>query len=79
MLGYDKIFVWVLKDSCESIVFVIFRLVNNLFNVVVFFKVWKIVEVIFVFKEGNLEELVNNRLILLLFILLKVSERLVYK
>lgn len=68
-----------MKDSCESIVFVIFRLVNNLFNVVVFFKVWKIVEVIFVFKEGNLEELVNNRLILLLFILLKVSERLVYK
>lgn len=77
--GYDKISARVLKDSCESIVPVISRLVNNSFNVAAFPKVWKIAEVIPVPKEGNSEEPANNRPISLLPILSKVSERLAHK
>lgn len=51
--GYDKISARVLKDSCESIVPVISRLVNNSFNVAAFPKAWKIAQVIPVPKEGN--------------------------
>ena len=42
-------------------------------------KAWKIAEVLPVPKEGNLEELANNRPISLLPILSKVCERLAHK
>ena len=77
--GYDKISARVLKDSCESIAPVISRLVNSSFQMAAFPKAWKIAEVIPVPKEGNSEELANNRPISLLRILSKVCERLAHK
>ena len=77
--GYDKISARVLKDSCESIAPVIPRLVNSSFQMAAFPKAWKIAEVIPVPKEGNSEELANNRPISLLPILSKVCERLAHK
>ena len=50
--GYDKISARVLKGSCESIVPVISRLVNSLFQMADFPKAWKIAEVIPVPKEA---------------------------
>ena len=55
------------------------RLVNNSFKAAAFPKAWKLAEVISVPKEGNSEEPANNRLISLLPILSKVSERLAHK
>jgi len=72
--GYDKISACVLKDSCETIAPVISRLVNSSFQMAAFPKAWKIAEVIPVPKEPA-----NNRLISLLPILSKVSERLAHK
>ena len=77
--GYDKISARVLKASCESIAPVISRLVNSSFQMAAFPKAWKIAEVIPVPKEGNSEELANNRPISLLPILSKVCERLAHK
>ena len=59
--GYIKISARVLKDSCESIAPVIFRLVNSSFQMAAFSKAWKIA-----WKIGNSEELANNRPISLL-------------
>ena len=55
------------------------RLLNNSFKAAAFPKAWKVAEVISVPKEGNSEEPANNRLISLLPILSKVSERLAHK
>ena len=77
--GYDKISARVLKASCESIAPVISRLVNSSFQMAAFPKAWKIAEVIPVPKEGNSEELANNRPISLLPILSKICERLAHK
>lgn len=60
VFGYDKIFVRILKDSLLVIFIIIIRLINSLFELSVFLKVWKIVEVILIFKDRNLDEFFCN-------------------
>lgn len=72
VFGYDKIIVSVFKDSLLVILLVIVCIMNNLFSIFIFLKVWKMVEVVFLLKLGCFEDLCNNWFILLLFILLGV-------
>lgn len=74
----DKIFFRIFKDSLFSMLIIIIYIVNNFFVINIFVCVWKIVEVIFIFKCGNLDVFNNYCFILLLLIVLKVIERLVY-
>lgn len=52
---------------------------NNFFNIKIFLRLRKIVEVILVLKLGDFEELCDYKFIFFLFVLLKVFERLVYR
>lgn len=52
---------------------------NNFFNIKIFLRLWKIVEVILVLKLGDFEELCDYKFIFFLFVLLKVFECLVYR
>lgn len=72
--GYDKIFIKVYKDCLFLIFLLIIDFINILFLSSVFFIVWKIVEVVLIFKIDDYELVNNNCLILLLFVLLKVCE-----
>lgn len=60
VFGYDKIIVCVFKDSLLVILLVIISIMNNLFSIFIFLKVWKMVEVVFVLKLGCFEDLCNN-------------------
>lgn len=54
-------------------------MMNSFFKFNMFVRVWKVVEVICVFKDGDVGSLCDNRFILLLLVLFKVNERLVYR
>lgn len=78
VFGVDKIIFRVFKDSFFVIFLIIMYLFNKLFVIGIFVWLWKMVEVIFVFKFGDFNELVNMCFIFLFLILLKVCERFVY-
>lgn len=74
VFGWDKVFMFIIKDSLCSILLVLFDFVNLLLLMFVFFDKWKKFEVIFLVKEGDNEILSNNCLILLLLVFLKICE-----
>lgn len=77
LLGLDKISVCVFKD-CFFVIFGFFiDIINCFIFISIFFDNWKEVEVILIFKEGDYEMFVNNRLLLLLVVVFKVFERIV--
>lgn len=77
VLGYDRILVFVIKDCLLYILLILIVLINFFFSNFVFFKVWKKLEVVLYFKDGDYEIFSNNCFILLLFVFFKVIEKIV--
>lgn len=76
-LGFDKISVCVLKDCFFVILGFFIDIINCFIFISIFLDNWKEVEVILIFKDGDYEKVVNNRLLFLLVVVLKVFERIV--
>lgn len=74
VMGFDGIFVWLLKD----VVFEVFELIIYIINLIIFMSIilfeWKIVMVILIYKFGDKSDLNNYCLILVFFLIFKVME-----
>lgn len=77
VFGFDKVFLFVVKDCFVYILLVIINIINSFFVNFIFFWVWKWGEVVFYLKDGDYEVLNNNRFIFLLLVFFKVVERIV--
>lgn len=78
VFGIDKILIYVIKDCLFVILLLLTFIINVIFEFDTFFLVWRIVEVISIFKVGDYDILGNNRSILLFFVFFKVCERIIY-
>ena len=73
--GFDKVPIWVIKDSLPAILSSITLIINATFQLSTFPSCWKIAEVTPMLKDGDHDTPSNNRPISLLPALSKVCER----
>lgn len=78
MIGLDKISFWFFKDFVDVIIIFFIFLFNRLFLLVVFLFIWKMGKVVLIFKFGDWINVSNYRLIIILLVLSKIIEKVVY-
>lgn len=79
LYGFDNIFLRILKVCVKEFVFFFVKLFNIFLSFGNLFSEWKVVNVVSIYKLGDRVLVINYRFVLLISVVVRLLERLIYK